>query len=1086
MRINRDVCPIVLSAARPAMKNAARLRRRAAHPVTWSLASGFAIVFFAGCRAESPLKALMAEGRPGEARLAGAPWISPTRADMPVSAALRRATLLESSERPTSGSLHTAAIAHLLIGNVNRAVHQLTLATELAPSDAILWSDLSAAHLERGKTASDPYAIFLALAAADRAIRLTPLLPAALFNRALALERLSLRDLAASEWRHLLAFETDPKWAQEDRSRAEILSRPKPPQNGANDLSTARKAIGRGELERVQSLVARDRQSFRETIEERLLGGWAAAANAGRASEAARELAVAQTISRTLRLVGGDPMAAEVFEQIGRPHISEANRERLAAGVLAYTQGLEANVQGHYREAIPGFRKARKILGAFGNPLAHLAAFRIALCHYQNNDYPNARADLAEIIQNPSTTRYRALAGRAYLLVGLIEGNEGNYASSIEAMESSEAAFREIGEVANASKVSATLATAYDFLGRRQEAWRKLIAALIDTATMEKPLSRFSVCEYASWLAWREGESEIALRFQDEVVRIAPAINRPEGIVGALRQRAAILASLGRKSEAKKDIARARNSLQEIPETSLRRAVAGDLLLAESEVEGSAAPLQALVRLDEAIRIFRETRYHLRLGSALHQRALIELTLGRHDAAERNFTAAIAELEQQRHEVPLPQDRITYFDLQKEVFDSMVEFQLEQRHRPEQALRFSEQAKARVLWDWMGAGLNRQTDIPIKLHADDLKKLKESLPQKTALIEYSVLPGKIAIWLLRRDQLQCETVSTQARALENLIGRLRLALRAGRSDELSQLSQQAYDLLIRPVAHRLESDERLVFVPDGPLHSLPFSILRDRRTGRFLIQDHVLTIAPSARIYWASSQRDATLASGVSNVLVVAAPTFDRKAAPNLQALSAGETETHIADFFPGSRVLTGDQATREAFLQAAGGFQILYFGGHSLVNQNFPLLSQMLFAPHPETQSKGILYSGDVLRHSFPRTRLVVLASCGSALGRLSKTEGVENLARPFLAVGVPFVVASLWTVADRTTAEFFVRFHGRLRSRFDVAEALQATQIDAIEAGGKEADPRIWAAFEVVGGGRPQIGPPSSASDRTTRRFR
>jgi CHAT domain-containing protein len=62
-----------------------------------------------------------------------------------------------------------------------------------------------------------------------------------------------------------------------------------------------------------------------------------------------------------------------------------------------------------------------------------------------------------------------------------------------------------------------------------------------------------------------------------------------------------------------------------------------------------------------------------------------------------------------------------------------------------------------------------------------------------------------------------------------------------------------------------------------------------------------------------------------------------------------------------------------------------------------------------------------------------------------------------------VPEVVASLWDVDDPPTADFFLRFYHHLAQRFDVAGALQATQVEALEHG---MDPKAWGAFEVIGG--------------------
>ncbi len=158
--------------------------------------------------------------------------------------------------------------------------------------------------------------------------------------------------------------------------------------------------------------------------------------------------------------------------------------------------------------------------------------------------------------------------------------------------------------------------------------------------------------------------------------------------------------------------------------------------------------------------------------------------------------------------------------------------------------------------------------------------------------------------------------------------------------------------------------------------------------------------------------------------------------------------------------------------MRLGGDFEIVHFSGHSVINWEFPLLSQMLFAAQPQDQSRGVLYSRDILPQRFEGTRLVVLASCDTAVGKISRTEGVENLARPFLASGVPMVIASLWKVDDEIAADFFKRFYHHLQEGFDTVGALRATQVESIErTSGRFASPYAWGAFELIGAneGRP-----------------
>ena len=107
----------------------------------------------------------------------------------------------------------------------------------------------------------------------------------------------------------------------------------------------------------------------------------------------------------------------------------------------------------------------------------------------------------------------------------------------------------------------------------------------------------------------------------------------------------------------------------------------------------------------------------------------------------------------------------------------------------------------------------------------------------------------------------------------------------------------------------------------------------------------------------------------------------------------------------------------------------------------------------------------------------LVVLSACESALGRELSGEGLIGLTRAFQYAGARSVVASLWDVADQTTAELMTRFHRHLATGLSKDEALRAAQIELIResisittANGQmmETDasaPFFWAAFQLFG---------------------
>jgi CHAT domain-containing protein/tetratricopeptide (TPR) repeat protein len=974
----------------------------------------------------------------------------------------------------TVDSLRQDAFAALCLGATDRAVGDLSAASEIEPSNAAVWSDLAAAHLQRAAALSDPYEFFLALGAANRAVNRDSGLLAACFNRALALEHLALHRQAAAEWQIVVRGEVDPRWRQEAREHVEALAG----RVSGNDWDSRRqaveKAIEKGDTKAIASLVISTPQEFREYAEEHLLPSWALAEKKHDKEVAQKELAVARAIGRALAAANGEHLVADTVSLIDR--LNEASPERLkplVRGLIAYTDGRSLMAGGDFSHALVRLKDANSALESQKIPFSRWAFFNIALCEYQLSRYDRARALFQKLADDPDRNRYRAPHGRALWLIGLMAIIEGSPTASMTAYESAFSDFQSLDERPFLARLNALMASDLANLGQPMQAWRRLYPALVEPATFGRPADRFSISDIAYSFAWEQGETEIALSFLDEMLQSAQATSTPYAIVDALRSQASILAALGHKDQATNLLKLARQTLNRIPEESTRQVLEGNILWVEATL--AATPEQTIDVLDQDIRILRTTSYHHLLGLALHMRAQAEITLGKSEKAEHDLVESIAESEQQRERIDQPDERISYFDRTGQIFDTMISFKLDQRRRPEDALRFSEQAKARVLWDWILAqpgkpGPQRPASAAGAL---DLDEVRRKLPTGTAAIEYAVLPERTVIWVLRGSGLGHEIVVTRQAALNDLVQRLYSAIREDRTTEAHKLSEALYDLLIRPVAGQLRSGERLVFVPDGALHTLSFALLRDRQTQKYLIQDHILSVAPSLRVFAASAQRDEDLASDTEpRALIIAAPDFDRQLYPTLDTLSAGDTEASFTKLFPGSLTLQAQEATRQAFLRSAGEFEIIHFGGHSMVNPDLPLLSQMLFAKGSDDPARGVLYSGEILHQRFRRTRLAVLASCATASGRVSRTEGVESLARPFLATGVPNVVASLWKVEDQATADFFTGFYRHLKDRFDVAAALRATQLDAIEHGSAEARSlRAWGAFEAIGGGQELI---------------
>ena len=129
------------------------------------------------------------------------------------------------------------------------------------------------------------------------------------------------------------------------------------------------------------------------------------------------------------------------------------------------------------------------------------------------------------------------------------------------------------------------------------------------------------------------------------------------------------------------------------------------------------------------------------------------------------------------------------------------------------------------------------------------------------------------------------------------------------------------------------------------------------------------------------------------------------------------------------------------------------------------------------EGVDNGLLQVWEIYESVRLQADLVVLSACETALGEEQRGEGLISLARAFQYAGARSVVASLWSVADQTTAELMIRFYRHLRSGLPKDEALRAAQLEFIrgpiemeDADGNNvlkdaAAPYYWAGFQVFG---------------------
>ena len=291
-----------------------------------------------------------------------------------------------------------------------------------------------------------------------------------------------------------------------------------------------------------------------------------------------------------------------------------------------------------------------------------------------------------------------------------------------------------------------------------------------------------------------------------------------------------------------------------------------------------------------------------------------------------------------------------------------------------------------------------------------------------------------------------------------------------------------YRLLVEPL-DGLEHSTRMIVVPDGKLYLLPFGALPDA-AGRYLVERHVISYAPSATAYYLLSKgtrpepqkldllgvggaRYASSRIGELESSVRKGGLFGLSPAPRWSSIPQSLREvTDLAAAHPGrTLLLTGDHATETDLRRLPlSRFRVLHFALHSAIDEEFPDRSALVLSSESRDDEDDLLQAREIVRLHL-NADLVTLSACDAGAGTIEGIAGVNSLVQAFLMAGSRSVVASVWPADDMFTAALMTRFYAHLWQGSDKAEALTLAKRELLELNGPNAVPFFWAGFRLVG---------------------
>ncbi|HEY4597030.1 MAG TPA: CHAT domain-containing protein, partial [Thermoanaerobaculia bacterium] len=383
---------------------------------------------------------------------------------------------------------------------------------------------------------------------------------------------------------------------------------------------------------------------------------------------------------------------------------------------------------------------------------------------------------------------------------------------------------------------------------------------------------------------------------------------------------------------------------------------------------------------------------------------------------------------------------------------------------------------------------------PPSLNVEEISRL---LDPGTLLLEYSLGEERSYLWAIGAGVFRSFLLPPQ-REIETLARQFHQELSTVEAGAHHDSAAAALSrILLGPVASELAHDHRLVVVPDAALHLVPFAALPVPGSGEPLLERFEIAYVPSATTLALQRQRLEQRPPAPKWAAVLADPVFaaddPRLAGPsaagrksaNESLQRVGETGGLLSGFerlpssrreaesisrlAPAGQVWTALNlaANREAVLSGdLRSYRVVHFATHAVADTRAPELSGLVLslvdaAGKPQ---EGFLNLTDIYELDLDAD-LVVLSGCQTALGKEVRGEGIMGLTRGFLYAGVPRVVASLWKVQDRTTAELMARFYRALwQDHLPAAAALREAQ-RSLRHDPRYRDAHSWAGFVLQG---------------------
>ena len=397
-----------------------------------------------------------------------------------------------------------------------------------------------------------------------------------------------------------------------------------------------------------------------------------------------------------------------------------------------------------------------------------------------------------------------------------------------------------------------------------------------------------------------------------------------------------------------------------------------------------------------------------------------------------------------------------------------------------------------------------------------------ALAKDEAYLQFVQTDNAVYAMLITQHSYVLKRINLDRRTMQRRVAALRKGIEIGGAISASDLptfdlhtAHQLYLDLIAPVLPRGRRIKNLIITTDGPLASLPLSVLVSRapanrayRDVHWFADDLTMSYAPSARSVLAWRQQIKPSAATLS-LLAIADPalrggqeltssskfaslrgvdsaladaTLNARAICRLRALPDTRREAKRLAVQLGisrSRILLAEAASDSSVedLNRSGElarYRVLLFATHGLMPSTSGVEPALVLTPGGGCETENADQDGMLVASEISRLSLdadwVILSGCNTAASDAgTDAQPLSGLVRAFFSAGARRLLVSHWSVDSAATADLMA---GLFNENGEANRHTLQRSMSKMRASrgtlAYRAHPAFWAPFVIVGDGR------------------